>query len=164
MRLSTIVVVTAIVASAGTAVAQSTNAQGSSANHRGAMKTLMDHYVEVYNSHDLSRLTEVLTEDSINVSPLGTMTLPELAAAMEGFILAFPDLTYSVESVIVDGNRVVLEYTYTGTNTGELWGAPATNVVVYGRGLEIHYVEDGRIVHTDNYSDVFGLFAQLGML
>ncbi|MEZ4442948.1 MAG: ester cyclase [Polyangiaceae bacterium] len=135
-----------------------------STKHRSNMEDFVDLYIDIYNSHDLSRFSEVMQPDAVNVTPFGPMTVAELAAAMQGFYAAFPDLTYQAERIFVDGDELIIEYSYTGTHLGELMGIPATGTVVHGRGLEVHTIEDGLIADTQNYSDVFGLLAQLGAL
>jgi steroid delta-isomerase-like uncharacterized protein len=158
--LATTVVVTAFAASPAAA----SNASACSQAHRAEVEAAVDLYIEIFNDHDMSRLHEVMTPESLNENPFGVMDVETLAATMEGFYAAFPDLQYQVEDVAINGDRVVLEYTYTGTHLGPLMGVPATGTVVHGRGLEIHTFDDGRITGTRNYSDVFGLFAQLGLL
>lgn len=137
---------------------------GCSQAYRTEVEAFAALYIDVYNSHDMSRLGEVMTPEALNTTPFGVMTVEQLGATMEGFYLAFPDLEYQLEELVIDGDQVVIEYTYTGTHLGPLMGAPATGVVVHGRGLEIHTLADGRITQTRNYSDVFGLFAQLGLV
>jgi steroid delta-isomerase-like uncharacterized protein len=135
-----------------------------SPNHRADAEAFVDLYFEIWNDHDLSRLDEILTPDSINHNPFGTMDVDELAGIMGAFFAAFPDLTYTVQRVVVEKDHLVIEYTYTGTHLGDLLGLPPTGVVVHGRGLELHVMDDGRIAETFNYSDAFGLYAQLGLL
>jgi steroid delta-isomerase-like uncharacterized protein len=136
-----------------------------SAARRAEIEALVDNYIEIYSEHDLARLDEVVTPDSLNHNPFGVMTVEQLSATMEGFYAAFPDLEYQLVQYTFEGDRLVIEYTYTGTHLGPLLGVPATGTVVQGRGLEIHTLAaDGRIAATNNYSDVFGLFVQLGLI
>jgi steroid delta-isomerase-like uncharacterized protein len=153
-----------VLASPIPASAVSTQARSCSAAHRAQVEAFVDLYFDVYNSHDMSRLGEILTPDSINHNPLGIMDVAQLAATMEQFYVAFPDLEYQIEDIAIDGDRLIVEYTYTGTHLGPLLGVPATGTAVHGRGLEISTLDNGRIAETRNYSDVFGLFGQLGLI
>ncbi len=126
---------------------------------------LVEEYFEIYNDHDLARFEEVMRPDAINYSSFGPMTVAQLTATMEGFYAAFPDLEYEVVQYTLDGDRLVMEYTYTGTHLGPIFGLAATGTVVQGRGLEIHTLApDGRIAVTHNYSDIFLLYVQLGLI
>lgn len=101
----------------------------------------------------------------VALADIGPMTVAELTATMEGFYAAFPDLEYEVVQYTLDGDRLVMEYTYTGTHLGPIFGLAATGTVVQGRGLEIHTLApDGRIAATHNYSDIFLLYVQLGLI
>lgn len=134
------------------------------APYRAWMTGFANHYIGVYSSRDTSRFDEVMAPDAINHNPFGDMDRAQLAATMQAFYVAFPDLTYQIEQIAIDGNRLVIEYTYTGTHLGNFNGLPPTGTVVHGRGLEINVLEHGKIVETFNYSDLFTLYAQLGLL
>jgi len=134
------------------------------APYRAWMNGFAEHYIEVYNSHDTSRFGEVMTSDAINHNPFGSMDRAGLAAVMDAFYDAFPDLTYEIEQVAIDGNRLVIEYTYTGTHLGDFNGLPPTGIQVHGRGLEINLLRHGKVAETFNYTDAFTLYAQLGLL
>jgi steroid delta-isomerase-like uncharacterized protein len=164
ITLAAVLSIAALAVTPALAANPTPEANGCSQAHRAEVEAFADLYIEVYNSHDLSRFDEVMTPEALNYNPLGVMTVEELTATMEGFYAAFPDLEYQLEDVVIDGDEVVIEYTYTGTHLGPLMGVPATGTVVHGRGLEVHEFEDGRIALTRNYSDVFGLFAQLGLV
>ena len=132
--------------------------------YRAWMQSFAERYIEVYNSHDPSRFDEVMASDAVNHNPLGEMDRAQLAGVMSAFFVAFPDLTYQIEQIAIDGDRLIIEYTYTGTHLGDFNGLPPTGIQVHGRGLEINVVRRGKIQETFNYSDVFSLYAQLGLL
>ena len=50
---------------------------------------------------------------------------------------AFPDLVTTIDEILVDGDRVAIFWTSTGTHRAELLGVPATrrHVVTYGSNL-----------------------------
>ena len=41
-----------------------------------------------------------------------------IAAAAQGFMTAFPDMTVSMDGISIEGGRAVFRWTLTGTNTG----------------------------------------------
>jgi steroid delta-isomerase-like uncharacterized protein len=43
------------------------------------------------------------------------------------FFSAVPDAHFTIDDIIAEGNKVAARWTMTGTQTGELRGAPATN-------------------------------------
>lgn len=127
-----------------------------------AANALMQRYFDVFNAGDLSQANTVLTDDYWTQNPLGVFQgLSTYQAVMGGIYTAFPDIHYSIESVIVNGDQIVLEYSFTATHLGDFLGIPATGKVVHGRGMERHLVRNGKLAKTWNYSDIFGLVAQL---
>ncbi len=119
-------------------------------------------YMEVSNSGDASRNAEILAPSYVNHTGLGDFGFDAYSALMGSLYSAFPDIHYTVEQVIVDGDQFGIEYSFTATHTGTFLGIPASGVVVQGRGMELHKVEDGMIVETWNYSDLLSLFTQIG--
>lgn len=82
------------------------------------------------------------------------------AAAM--FRDAFPDLHYTVEDVVAEGDKVVARFTARGTHRGEFLGiAPTGKRIVY-TGFDMSRVSGGRIVEAWAGYDALGLMRQLG--
>jgi steroid delta-isomerase-like uncharacterized protein len=74
---------------------------------------------------------------------------------------AFPDVTVAIDELVVDGDRVAVATTFTGTHEGELMGMPATGRKVAVTGIDIVRIEGGRIVEHRGLTDVAGLMRQL---
>lgn len=81
-----------------------------------------------------------------------------------GYRAAFPDLLFTADDVVAAGDRVVVRWTATGTNTGSLMGMPPTGKRGSSTGIWIHRLEDGKLVEQWGVSDVLGLLQQLGAL
>ncbi len=45
---------------------------------------------------------------------------------MRMVLAAFPDVHFTIEELLVDGNRVILRWRNEGTHEGEFMGIPAT--------------------------------------
>ena len=94
----------------------------------------------------------------------------EETRGVEGFrelcrewLRAFPDLHFTVEDILVDGDRVATRHTWTGTHKGELQGIPPTNKRVMSWEIEIDRVEKGRIAEVWTRYDTLGVMQQLGL-
>jgi len=79
-----------------------------------------------------------------------------------GYRQAFPDLTFTVEEQVVDGDRVVSRWTATGTHAGEFAGLAPTGRRGTVGGVSIARFTGGRLTSVWTMWDVHGLFAQLG--
>jgi steroid delta-isomerase-like uncharacterized protein len=81
---------------------------------------------------------------------------------------AFPDIHFTMEDVIAEGEQVVLRWMRRGTNTGDLVTPtihlPATGKQVSVTGITIFRVASGKVVETWNQSDRLGMYQQLGLI
>jgi predicted ester cyclase len=76
---------------------------------------------------------------------------------------AFPDLLFTIEDIVAEGDRVTTRGTLSGTNTGPLDGLPPT-----GRPVRVPYTDvlrlgDGGFVEHWVQLDQLGLLRQLGV-
>jgi predicted ester cyclase len=75
-----------------------------------------------------------------------------------------PDITFNLEELLIDGDRVVQIGTLTGTDTGGLMGMvpsgrPAVIPIVY-----FSKVANGEIVYERRVYDFTGMLVQIGVL
>lgn len=75
---------------------------------------------------------------------------------------SFTDTHVEYRSIVGDGNLVVLEFVYNGTNTGEFLGLPATGERVSVPMLGIYEVEGEYITYGRVYFDMGTMMRQLG--
>jgi predicted SnoaL-like aldol condensation-catalyzing enzyme len=74
----------------------------------------------------------------------------------------FPDgkRTLNLVETLSDG-RVIVQFTFDGTNTGSFFGGPATGKVVHFNGFDLFRIEDGLIAEQWHVEEVAALNAQL---
>ena len=77
---------------------------------------------------------------------------------------AFPDLRFTVEDIISEGNVAVTRYNITGTHRGEFNGIAPTGKKVTWTGVSTTRTENGQLVEQLIQSDHLGLLRQLGAL
>ncbi len=76
----------------------------------------------------------------------------------------FPDIIFSIQEQITEGDKVASRFEWSGTHKGEFPGVPATDRSVKVWGVVIDHLENGRIRDTRIIMDTLGLMAQLGAL
>jgi predicted ester cyclase len=74
---------------------------------------------------------------------------------------AFPDVAVEIDEIVVEGDRVAVATTFTGTHEGELMGMAPTRRRVSVTGIDIVRVSGGRIVEHRGLTDIVGLMRQL---
>jgi len=85
-------------------------------------------------------------------------------AFFAAFRAAFPDLHYTIEDNIAEGDRVVQRATASGTMKGDFLGMPATGKNATWAEIHIVRVKDGKIVEHWASVDQLGMLQQLGLV
>jgi steroid delta-isomerase-like uncharacterized protein len=80
------------------------------------------------------------------------------------FSSAFPDLQFTIDDMIAEGDKVALRVTATGTNKGAFRGIPPTNKKVTLSMIQIDRVAVGKFVEGWSRYDTLGLMQQLGLI
>ena len=89
--------------------------------------------------------------------------LAGLKDVLRGMRAAFPDMHWTVEEQIAEGDKVATRFEWTGTHRGEFLGVPATGRAVTVWGVVIDRLEGGKIKDTRIIMDSLGLILQLGV-
>ena len=125
-------------------------------------------FEEGWNQGKLDVIDEIVTSDYLLRDP----SMPEDIRGPEGFKqfitmyrAAFPDIHFTVEDQIAEGDKVVTRWTGTGTHQGELMGIAATGIRGRGvTGVTIDRMAGGKAVESWNAWDVLGMLQQLGVV
>jgi steroid delta-isomerase-like uncharacterized protein len=129
-------------------------------------KTIVRRYQEIYNSNDLDRLTEVISEDLLtpNIMPGIPQGLEGAKAAHRIMVAGFPDYQTLIEDMISEGDKVAARIKMTGTHTGEFMGVPPTGRRISFTGIYLARIANGKIVEHWGEEDTVSLLQQLGVL
>lgn len=123
--------------------------------------------MEAWNSHDAERVTRFYTSDykGEDVAQATPQRGPEgMREMMARYWNAFPDLHFTTQEVVVQGNRVALVWTARGTHRGRLMNIPPTGRRIQVQGASLLTVESGRIKRAFYIWDVAGLLREIGLL
>lgn len=80
------------------------------------------------------------------------------------FHAAFPDVRWTIDDMVAEGDRVAMRLTMTGTHRGDFFGIAPTGRYVEVGGTHIVRVADGRIAEHWGHNDDLGLMRQLGAI
>ena len=81
-----------------------------------------------------------------------------------GWIASFPDLHFSIEQMLSEGDRVVMQLLMEGTHQGAWLGIPASGRKMQIRMFTVHRVVNGKIVEDWVLVESLGFFQQLGVV
>jgi steroid delta-isomerase-like uncharacterized protein len=120
----------------------------------------------VFNQGNLDLVDELVAPDAIDHSGMpGRPEGPEgVKWAARMFRTAFPDLRFTVEDQVAEGDRLHNRFTVSGTHQGEFMGIPATGKPVFVTGMDMIRVRDGRMVEHWVQMDMLGVMQQLGLV
>ncbi|MEX2165686.1 MAG: ester cyclase [Methyloceanibacter sp.] len=80
------------------------------------------------------------------------------------FRTAFPDLRYTVEAQIAEGELVLSRFSASGTQTGTFLGASPSGRSVSYTGMDLNRIVQGKIVESWVNYDALALLQQLGLV
>jgi steroid delta-isomerase-like uncharacterized protein len=120
---------------------------------------------QVITKGDLDSAAQFVWEDVIEQVPLPGQGpgLEGLKGILRDMRTAFPDLEFSVNEQIAEGDKVASRFEWTGTHQAQFFGVPATGRRVRVWGMVIDRLEAGRIKETRIIMDTLGLMVQLGV-
>jgi len=113
------------------------------------MRSLYDkYYAPGFIYHDVSR---------------GDMNREQTVRDMVRYLSAFPDLYYSIDDILAEGDKTVIRCTIQATHKGTFMGIPATGKRIVIKGVEIDKIAGGKIVEAWGLDDSHRMMAQLGV-
>ena len=122
-------------------------------------------YEEVWGKGNLDVADELYAENFVDHNPVD----PNLPPGIEGFKqivpmfrTAFPDLQFTVEDLIADGDKVVSRLTIRATHKGEFMGILPTGKQATITAIDIVRIVDGKMVERWGEVDMFRLMQELG--
>ena len=121
---------------------------------------------EVWHQGQLSRIDDLFTTDFVRHDPggrelHGTEQNRQFIGSLRA---AFPDVHYTVEDQIAEGDKVVVRYRFRGTHLGTFQGMLPTGKQVTYTGILIYRIVDGKIAEQWTEFDLLGFLQQLGVL
>jgi steroid delta-isomerase-like uncharacterized protein len=121
---------------------------------------------ETLNRGDIEGAGRFMWEDVVEQVPFPGQGpgLEGLKDVLRGMRTAFPDMHWSIEEQITQGDRVLTRFEWTGTHQGIFLGVPATGNAVRVWGMVIDRFQEGRVKETRIIMDTLGLLMQLGVI
>ena len=132
--------------------------------HKALVRRFLD---VVWHQGDLAAIGEFYADAFVGENPgaPGGMRGPEgMRQLVATFRAAFPDVRFTVEDQVAEGDRVVTRWTARGTQQGDLPGLPATGRPARVPGITASRMVGGKIVEEWAAWDQLGLLQQLGAL
>ena len=130
-------------------------------------KSIVRRWVEEgWNKGNLTVIDQVYAPNFVQhePSPMQVTSSEALKQYVGGYLAAFPDLHFTIDDLVAEGDKVVWRFTSRGTQTGPFMGMPATGKTGNITGLVMFRLENSRIVEGWVNIDTLGLLQQLGVI
>ncbi len=121
-------------------------------------------YAEVANKGNLDVVDEIMAANFVEHEAFPGLSADR--AGVKGFFAmmrkAFPDLNFTVDFYMADGDKVAAYLTMSGTHKGEFMGMAGTGKKINVRVIDIVRFENGKAVEHWGVSDAMAMMEQLG--
>jgi uncharacterized protein (TIGR02246 family) len=119
-----------------------------------------------WSGHDAHALAADHAPDGVVVSPTGGVLEGriEIERIYRVWFVAFPDMHFITEDLLVDGDRAALLSRITGSHAGEFFGMAPTGRRIEVAATSFYRLERGLIAHERRILDFTGLLVQVGVL
>jgi steroid delta-isomerase-like uncharacterized protein len=126
------------------------------------------YFEEIFNEGNLAVADEIIAPDYASIGPGAFPGLPPGPEGSKMLVTtyrnAFPDLHFTVDDQIAEGDKVMTRWTAHGSHKGELAGIPPTGKSVTVTGMAEDQIVNGQIVERWDIFDQFGMMQQLGVI
>jgi steroid delta-isomerase-like uncharacterized protein len=129
-------------------------------------KAVARKFYELFETGDLKAAEEVVAKDFVNLRaiPGQTAGLAGLKEVIKAFRAGVPDIKFTIEEQVAEGDKVASRYSATCTHQGDFLGVPRTDKPLNFTGLVIHRIVEGKIQEAWLEFDMLGVMRQMGAI
>lgn len=128
-------------------------------------KAVMNRFVEFINTASENLAEELISPNAIFYvpgqpepmkGPVGYLTIIKMMRS------GFPDIQWSLEDIVVEGDKVAARFIMRGTHRGSFFGVPPTGKPIVVQAMNFYELSGGQIVGEHGQPDFLGLLQQIG--
>src|SRR5258708_31801767 len=116
-------------------------------------------YEEILNTGKWELLDSIIAEDFVGV--LGQKGPSAFAETVQGLRQGFPDIQWTIEDLVAEGDKVVVRWSWQGTHRGAFRAFPATQNPVNDHAIAIYQFRGSQIIRAWIETDRLGFLQQL---
>ncbi len=128
-------------------------------------ESILRKMLDLANRQDADTMQQYLTDDLQFDNPVtGPTDKNGMHQFHQGFFGAFPDIHYTIDKLVDDGQVLAIESTVTGTQRGQLMAIPPTNKKMELKAAFFVEARGDKISKWRSYFDSASMLRQLGVL
>lgn len=117
-------------------------------------------YEEAWNRGEMAVVDEHVCADCFEHTDAG-IGAGHVKQSMQYLRAAFPDIHFTLDQIVAEGDTVVVRWTLTGTHLGNFMGQPATGKPVRVEGIDMLRIVQGRVSERWAHYDGIALLDQI---
>lgn len=124
-------------------------------------------FLTFINTADRSLGEELVAADVLFHAP----TSPEPLRGLDGYMQilqmmrgGFPDIQWTLEETIAEGDKIAARFTMRGKHTGTFFGVPPSGREIAVTAVNFYRFSEGKIVEEFGQPDLMGLMKQIGAI
>lgn len=128
-------------------------------------KRLMSRFTDFINTASEDVAAELISQTAIFHVP----GRPEPLQGPSGYLATiemmragFPDIQWTLEELIAEGDKVAARFIMRGTHDGAFFGVPPSGKKIEVKAMNFYRFSDGKIVEEHGQPDLLGLLQQIG--
>ena len=130
-----------------------------------ANKLIMLRFTEFINTASEKLAVELISPDAVFHVP----GRPEPMRGPAGYLaiigmmrVGFPDIQWTLEETIAEGDKVAARFTMRGTHQGAFFGVPPSGKKIVVQAMNFYRLSGGQFVEERGQPDLLGLLQQIG--
>ncbi len=125
-------------------------------------EVIRDFYEKVLNQRKLERMNEYVSENY--VSATGEKGIDMFQKPLMALLKAFPDAQWTINEMLVDGDKVMVMQKITGTHTQTFQNIDPTHKTVANTGVAVYTLKNSKIVSHWIQTDRLSFLQQLNVI
>lgn len=129
--------------------------------HIAEKKELVSQFIHLMQTKAFDRFEEIIAKDYKQHNPLVKQGLAGIQEGASWFLTLFPDLSATIEEIVVEEDLIVARITWAGTHSAELFGIPGSGIKASWTSTDWWRIENGKLVEHWDVVDWQGLITQI---
>ena len=127
-------------------------------------RSLVLGFLDSWNKGDFEGMSRLWAPDMVHHTRTGTYGPSQVFSLIAGFMQAFPDLGFTIDNIVAEGDFVATRMTARATQRQPFMGVQPTGREIKCTVMGLARIVDGRIVEHWNVMDELYMLQQLGLV
>lgn len=126
-------------------------------------KAVVRRLYDAFSAGDVKAMDEAFAANVVDLLPLKGQApgVEGFKERLTGLRKSFPDLSFTIDAIVAEGDMVAERATLRGTHLGKFMGVPATGKQITGNMMAFNKFADGKVVERGRIINVFGMVRQI---